>query len=174
MIGNAPSTAQVAYVNCSAQTSAANVIQKLVQVCGKPITTTSGKALRPPENNRVVLFLKVCCGRAAGARACNMLLSMLSDGLGCNRRWSPFRLAVVRTAGAGDQDKHTHARRCLRPLRMVRVSSTMVARMHVHAHLLKLHGPPPPIRTSTCRAPTSTTPVSWCRSCSSSLHTRCA
>ncbi|KAG2486208.1 hypothetical protein HYH03_015170 [Edaphochlamys debaryana] len=49
---------QVAVVNCSAQTSASNVVQKLVQVCGKPVTTTSGKALRPPDNTRVVLYLK--------------------------------------------------------------------------------------------------------------------
>lgn len=49
---------QVAVVNCSAQTSAANVVQKLVQVCGKPVTTTSGKALRPPDNTRVILYLK--------------------------------------------------------------------------------------------------------------------
>ncbi|KAG2426397.1 hypothetical protein HYH02_014824 [Chlamydomonas schloesseri] len=49
---------QVAVVNCSAQTSAANVVQKLVQVCGKPVTTTTGKALRPPDNTRVILYLK--------------------------------------------------------------------------------------------------------------------
>ncbi|KXZ45909.1 DHC7 protein [Gonium pectorale] len=49
---------QVAVVNCSAQTSASNVVQKLVQVCGKPVTTTNGKALRPPDNTRVVLYLK--------------------------------------------------------------------------------------------------------------------
>nr|ADI46936.1 DHC1bm [Volvox carteri f. nagariensis] len=49
---------QVAVVNCSAQTSANNVVQKLVQVCGKPVTTTNGKALRPPDNTRVILYLK--------------------------------------------------------------------------------------------------------------------
>ncbi|GFR50179.1 hypothetical protein Agub_g12346, partial [Astrephomene gubernaculifera] len=49
---------QVAIVNCSAQTSATNVVQKLVQVCGKPVTTTNGKALRPPDNTRVILYLK--------------------------------------------------------------------------------------------------------------------
>nr|BBC28429.1 cytoplasmic dynein 1b heavy chain [Yamagishiella unicocca] len=49
---------QVAVVNCSAQTSATNVVQKLVQVCGKPVTTTNGKALRPPDNTRVILYLK--------------------------------------------------------------------------------------------------------------------
>nr|BCL66104.1 cytoplasmic dynein 1b heavy chain [Volvox africanus] len=49
---------QVAVVNCSAQTSANNVIQKLVQVCGKPVTTTNGKSLRPPDNTRVILYLK--------------------------------------------------------------------------------------------------------------------
>lgn len=49
---------QVATVNCSAQTNAQNVIQKLVQVCGKPATTNSGKSLRPPDNCRVVLYLR--------------------------------------------------------------------------------------------------------------------
>ncbi len=32
--------------------------QLLPQVCGKPVTTTSGKALRPPDNSRVILYLK--------------------------------------------------------------------------------------------------------------------
>ncbi|GFH23298.1 uncharacterized protein HaLaN_20892 [Haematococcus lacustris] len=50
--------AAVAVVNCSAQTSAANVIQKLVQVCGKPVTTNTGKCLRPPDNSRIILYLK--------------------------------------------------------------------------------------------------------------------
>mmetsp|Transcript_33539 Transcript_33539/g.74227 ORF Transcript_33539/g.74227 Transcript_33539/m.74227 type:complete len:2007 (+) Transcript_33539:3-6023(+) len=49
---------QVAMVNCSAQTNAANVIQKLVQVCGKPVTTNTGKCLRPPDNSRIILYLK--------------------------------------------------------------------------------------------------------------------
>ncbi|MEW5298927.1 MAG: hypothetical protein WDW36_001997 [Sanguina aurantia] len=48
----------VATVNCSAQTSAANVVQKLVQVCGKPVTTNSGKCLRPPDNGRIILYLR--------------------------------------------------------------------------------------------------------------------
>lgn len=50
--------AQVAVVSCSAQTNAANVIQKLVQVCGKPVTTNQGKCLRPPDNARIILYLK--------------------------------------------------------------------------------------------------------------------
>ncbi|KAG1663699.1 hypothetical protein FOA52_013267 [Chlamydomonas sp. UWO 241] len=49
---------QVATVCCSAQTNAANVIQKLVQVCGKPVTTNTGKCLRPPDNARIILYLK--------------------------------------------------------------------------------------------------------------------
>jgi len=48
----------VATVHCSAQTNAANVVQKLVQVCGKPVTTAIGKCLRPPDNARIILFLK--------------------------------------------------------------------------------------------------------------------
>ena len=81
---------QIAEVSCSAQTNAANIIQKLVQVrsawkcgwlvgitltaqsghpspiitlphiqvCGKPVTTNSGKSLRPPDNARIILYLK--------------------------------------------------------------------------------------------------------------------
>ena len=28
------------------------------QVCGKPVTTNSGKSLRPPDNARIILYLK--------------------------------------------------------------------------------------------------------------------
>ena len=28
------------------------------QVCGKPVTTNTGKCLRPPDNSRVILYLK--------------------------------------------------------------------------------------------------------------------
>ncbi len=28
------------------------------QVCGKPVTSNMGKVLRPPDNSRVILYLK--------------------------------------------------------------------------------------------------------------------
>ena len=30
----------------------------LLQVCGKPVTTNTGKCLRPPDNSHVILYLK--------------------------------------------------------------------------------------------------------------------
>lgn len=30
-----------------------------LKVCGKPVTTNTGKALRPPDNSRLILYLKV-------------------------------------------------------------------------------------------------------------------
>ncbi|KAF6261448.1 ATP-binding dynein motor region D5-domain-containing protein [Scenedesmus sp. NREL 46B-D3] len=52
-----PGRVTVATVHCSAQTSADTVIQKLLQVCGKPVTTNQGKCLRP-DTGRVILYLK--------------------------------------------------------------------------------------------------------------------
>lgn len=37
----------VATVACSAQTTAANVMQKLAQMCGNPVSTNAGRVLRP-------------------------------------------------------------------------------------------------------------------------------
>ena len=37
----------VATVSCSAQTTAANIIQKLEQMCGHPVITNTGRMLRP-------------------------------------------------------------------------------------------------------------------------------
>lgn len=37
----------VATVSCSAQTTAANIIQKLEQMCGTPVSTNTGRVLRP-------------------------------------------------------------------------------------------------------------------------------
>ena len=39
--------AVVATVSCSAQTTAANIIQKLEQMCGNPVSTNAGRVLRP-------------------------------------------------------------------------------------------------------------------------------
>lgn len=37
----------VASVSCTAQTTPDNIIQKLVQMCGNPVTTNAGRVLRP-------------------------------------------------------------------------------------------------------------------------------
>ena len=37
----------VATLSCSAQTNAANIMQKLEQVCGNPVSTSTGRVLRP-------------------------------------------------------------------------------------------------------------------------------
>eukprot|EP00667_Euglena_gracilis_P000034 EG_transcript_34 len=47
----------VATINCSAQTSAHHVIQKLHQVCTAH-TTNAGRVLKPKDGDRVLLFLK--------------------------------------------------------------------------------------------------------------------
>lgn len=47
-----------ATVNCSAQTTAENAIQKLSQICGKPVSTNSGRVLRPRSSERLILYLK--------------------------------------------------------------------------------------------------------------------
>ncbi|KAK9815706.1 hypothetical protein WJX72_008353 [[Myrmecia] bisecta] len=48
----------VATMSCSAQTTAANVIQKLLQVCGTPVATANGRALRPKDSERLILYLR--------------------------------------------------------------------------------------------------------------------
>lgn len=48
----------VSVVHCSAQTTAKNVLQKLLQMCGKPVTTNQGRAIRPHASERMVLLLK--------------------------------------------------------------------------------------------------------------------
>ncbi|KAG5494148.1 hypothetical protein JKF63_01983 [Porcisia hertigi] len=53
---NTPST-RVATVHCSAQTEAIHVIQKLKQACSM-FNCNQGKALRPKEAERLILFLK--------------------------------------------------------------------------------------------------------------------
>lgn len=50
-------SAGVAVVHCSAQTKAANVIQKLNDSCAA-FSTSQGKCLRPKEGERLILFLK--------------------------------------------------------------------------------------------------------------------
>ncbi|KAL3130926.1 hypothetical protein ABBQ38_000251 [Trebouxia sp. C0009 RCD-2024] len=50
--------AVVATVSCSAQTTAANIIQKLEQMCGKPVSTNTGRVLRPKASGNLVLFLR--------------------------------------------------------------------------------------------------------------------
>ena len=47
-----------AVVNCSAQTTAENAIQKLSQMCGKPVSTNTGRVLRPRSSDRLILYLK--------------------------------------------------------------------------------------------------------------------
>lgn len=37
----------MATISCSAQTTAANVVQKLMQLCGSPVSTSTGRVLRP-------------------------------------------------------------------------------------------------------------------------------
>ena len=50
----------VATLACSAQTTAANVIQKLAQCCGQPVATSgvTHRVLRPRDSERLVLYLK--------------------------------------------------------------------------------------------------------------------
>lgn len=48
----------ISTMHCSAQTNASHVVQKLVQMCGNPVTTASGRILRPRESERLVLVLK--------------------------------------------------------------------------------------------------------------------
>jgi hypothetical protein len=35
-----------------------NHASRCLQVCGKPVTTATGKCLSPPGNSRVILYLK--------------------------------------------------------------------------------------------------------------------
>ena len=49
----------VATITCSAQTSSVHVLQKLMQMCGAPVSTNDGRVLRPRDSERLVLFLKV-------------------------------------------------------------------------------------------------------------------
>ncbi|KAL0018230.1 hypothetical protein WJX79_009392, partial [Trebouxia sp. C0005] len=48
----------VATVSCSAQTTAANLIQKLEQMCGTPVSTSTGRVLRPRDSGKLVLYLR--------------------------------------------------------------------------------------------------------------------
>lgn len=48
---------QVAILHCSAQTSAAHVIQKLAQVC-MVISTNTGRVYRPRDSERLIIYLK--------------------------------------------------------------------------------------------------------------------
>ncbi|KAL0047749.1 hypothetical protein WJX82_010930, partial [Trebouxia sp. C0006] len=48
----------VATVSCSAQTAAANMIQKLEQMCGTPVSTNTGRVLRPRDSGKLVLYLR--------------------------------------------------------------------------------------------------------------------
>lgn len=47
----------VATVACSSQTTAEHVVQKLRQMCGNPVSTTTGRVLRP-STDRMILYLK--------------------------------------------------------------------------------------------------------------------
>ncbi|GMH35100.1 hypothetical protein BSKO_02968 [Bryopsis sp. KO-2023] len=48
----------VSVVHCCAQTTATNVLQKLAQMCGKPVSTNQGKVIRPKSSDRMILYLK--------------------------------------------------------------------------------------------------------------------
>jgi len=48
---------QVASLHCNAQTTAVNVLQKLLQVCAQS-TSGQGRVLRPRESQRLILYLK--------------------------------------------------------------------------------------------------------------------
>mmetsp|Transcript_17017 Transcript_17017/g.54247 ORF Transcript_17017/g.54247 Transcript_17017/m.54247 type:complete len:3325 (+) Transcript_17017:156-10130(+) len=52
-----PST-EVAIVHCSAQTNAQNAVQKLTQICGQPVSTVSGRVLRPKSSEKLILYFK--------------------------------------------------------------------------------------------------------------------
>lgn len=58
--------AVVATVSCSAQTTAASIIQKLEQMCGNPVSTNAGRVLRPKVSHRKLTtsscqFIMHCC-----------------------------------------------------------------------------------------------------------------
>lgn len=55
---NEISNISIASMSCSAHTSAYSVIQKLIQVCGHPVNSSSGKLLRPKDTEHLLLFLK--------------------------------------------------------------------------------------------------------------------
>lgn len=48
---------QVASIHCNAQTTAVNVLQKLLQVCAQS-TSGQGRVLRPRDSQRLILYLK--------------------------------------------------------------------------------------------------------------------
>lgn len=50
-------SAQLAIIHCSAQTSAAHVIQKLTQVC-MVFSTNMGRVYRPRDSERLIVYLK--------------------------------------------------------------------------------------------------------------------
>lgn len=55
--GKIPAVA-VATIHCSAQTSAKNILEKLLQICGRPVITNHGKSISPQKSEKVVLILK--------------------------------------------------------------------------------------------------------------------
>ena len=48
----------VATITCSAQTSSVHVLQKLMQMCGAPVSTNDGRVLRPRDADRLILYLR--------------------------------------------------------------------------------------------------------------------
>eukprot|EP00803_Ostreobium_quekettii_P010767 evm.model.scf_587.4 EVM.evm.TU.scf_587.4 scf_587:71860-76864(+) len=48
----------VAAINCSAQTTATNLIQKLYQTCGAPVSGRGGRVLKPKETERLIFYIK--------------------------------------------------------------------------------------------------------------------
>jgi dynein heavy chain 2 len=50
-------SAQVASLHCNAQTTAVNVLQKLLQICAQS-TSGQGRVLRPRDSQRLILYLK--------------------------------------------------------------------------------------------------------------------